>query len=86
MQVTLVEVVGFAAFLTNVAGNFMLVYKNRWGLWGWVVRLISITLWFVYGIGDSSWPNTANAVVFFFINCWGIWTWRREQFKKEASA
>lgn len=79
MTVTLIEVVGLAAFLTNVAGNFMLVYKNRWGWWGWVVRLISISLWFVYGVGDSSLPNTANAIVFFFINCWGIWKWREER-------
>lgn len=80
---TIVDVIGFAAFLTNVAGNFMLVYKT---VWGWVVRLVSISLWFVYGWGDDSLPNVANAVVFFFINCYGIYRWRKEHLVERTKA
>lgn len=73
------EIIGFAAYLTNVAGNAMLVWKDRWGAWGWVVRLVSITLWFIYGLSEVSPSLIANAVTFFAINCLGLWKWSREK-------
>lgn len=73
-----VEVVGFLAFSTNVAGNLMLAWQT---IWGWIVRLVSISLWFVYAVyGDDGidLPLTVNAVTFFCINLFGLWKWRRE--------
>ena len=70
----LVNALGFAAFATNVAGNFLLAHKR---LSGWVVRLVSIVLWGVYASEIASWPMIANAITFFGINCYGIWQWRK---------
>ncbi len=80
------ELVGFAAFLTNVWGNWLLVQKSERGWW---VRIISIILWFVYARESSSWAMTANSITFFFINVVGLVKWRRErlrtgQMKEEA--
>lgn len=83
---TVVDIVGFAAFILNVAGNFMLIYKERFGWWGWAVRIVSIVCWFAYGVGDASWPNIANAVAFFGINCWGVWKWRKERVRTNATS
>ncbi len=71
----MIEVVGFAAFATNVAGNLMLAGKSARG---WVVRLVSIVLWFIYAANTSSPALVANAVTFFAINCYGLWKWKRE--------
>ena len=69
-----IEIVGFLAFLTNVAGNLMLAWQT---IWGWVVRLVSISLWFVYAYSESSPSLIANAVTFFCINIFGLWKWKR---------
>lgn len=78
---TITEVIGFSAFLTNVAGNLMLAWQT---IWGWVVRLISISLWFAYAYDTASAPLIANAVTFFCINCFGIWKWKRDRKSKES--
>jgi len=68
------EAWGIAAFLSNVVGNVLLTRK----VWhGWWVRILSITLWFVYAQQVSSLAMTLNAVTFFGINCYGLWAWRR---------
>lgn len=72
----MIEIVGFLAFATNVAGNLMLAWQT---IWGWVVRLVSISLWFVYAYNESSPSLIANAVTFFCINIFGLWKWRRDR-------
>lgn len=75
------EIVGFLAFITNVAGNLMLAWQT---VWGWVVRLVSISLWFVYAYSESSPSLIANAITFFGINLFGLWKWTREQKKRKC--
>lgn len=72
---TWVDVVGFLAFLTNVAGNLLLASKT---IWGWYVRIVSILLWLAYAYDTASMPLIANALTFFGINCYGLWKWKRE--------
>ena len=80
MNFTIVEVVGFAAFLTNVAGNLLL---TRLSIWGWPVRIVSIVLWGTYAVNleSPSLPLFANACTFFAINCYG---WRNWYTKRRA--
>lgn len=70
-----VEILGFLAFLSNVAGNLMLAWQT---IWGWVVRLIAIVLWGAYALYTWDLPLIANAATFFCINLYGIWKWRKE--------
>lgn len=70
------DVVGFVAFALNVVGNLMLARKS---IYGWLVRLASITLWGVYALAITSGPVGLNAVVFFGINCYGWYKWRRDR-------
>lgn len=81
MTLTVVDALGFAAFLANVAGNLMLAWQT---IWGWVVRLVAISLWFAYGYEEASMPLLVNGVVFFVINCFGLWKWRRDRRKVAA--
>lgn len=78
MTIAPIELVGFAAFLSNVGGNLLLAWKS---IWGWVVRLGSITLWGIYAWDVSSPSMLANACTFFVINCVGVWKWRRDKLK-----
>jgi hypothetical protein len=73
---TLFELVGAAAFLTNVCGNLLLAWKSRYG---WLVRLVSIVLWGIYAVDLSSPSLLANAITFFGINCVGWWKWRKAE-------
>lgn len=73
------ELVGYAAFATNVAGNLMLAWQT---IWGWVVRLVSIMLWFAYAYSEADAPLIANACTFFCLNLFGLWKWTRERRKK----
>lgn len=75
MTPLVVEIVGFVAFALNVLGNYLLAVKSDRG---WLVRLVSIVCWGVYGGKTQSWPMIANAVTFFGINCFGYWKWRKE--------
>ena len=61
-----------------VAVNALLVWKS---VWGWVVRLVSITLWGVYAFDVDSPSMLANAGTFFCLNCVGWWKWRRDKEK-----
>lgn len=70
----MIEAVGFAAFLLNVLGNLLLAWKS---VWGWVIRLVSITTWGVYAYFIDSPSMSANAITFFCINLFGIWKWTR---------
>lgn len=79
MTITFIEIVGFAAFLTNVAGNLMLVWQTAFGWYGWAMRILAIVLWFAYAFDTADLPLIANAVTFFCINCWGVWKWRRDR-------
>lgn len=72
----LIDLMGFAAFLTNVLGNFLLARKDRRG---WPVRIVSILLWGTYAWNITSWPMVANAVTFLFINAYGWHHWGKEQ-------
>ena len=72
---TLVDANGYFSFLMNVAGNFMLTHKSRHG---WLVRIVAIVSWGIYGIQLSSKPVMANAVTFFCVNCYGWWKWSRD--------
>lgn len=76
MTFTLVEVVGFGAFLTNVAGNIMLARKI---IWAWPVRIVSIVLWGFYAFDVDSPSLLANACTFFVINCYGWRHWYKTQ-------
>ena len=70
-----INAAGFAAFALNVWGNLLLARKATSG---WLLRIASIVLWGAYGLGAASWPNVANAVVFFGINVYGLRKWQRE--------
>lgn len=70
------ELIGFAAFLSNVAGNIMLTRKIRAG---WIVRLFSITVWGIYATLIPSPSLLANAITFFGINCYGFWNWGQKE-------
>jgi len=72
----LIDLVGFAAFASNVAGNLLLAWKR---IDGWIVRAVSIVLWGIYASNIDSWPMIANSVTFFAINCFGFWKWRKKQ-------
>jgi nicotinamide riboside transporter PnuC len=76
-----VEVVGFAAFLTNVVGNLLLTRKH---IAGWAVRLVSITLWGIYAWDTASPSLLANACTFFLINCYGWHHWRHSLQPEES--
>lgn len=71
-----IEIVGFAAFISNVGGNLLLAWKN---ITGWIVRLVSIVLWGFYAADIDSPSLLANAATFFCINCIGFWKWRRAE-------
>ena len=75
MNPIVVEAIGFAAFLTNVLGNWLLAVKSERG---WLVRIVSIVLWGVYGWKTASFAMMANAVTFFGINCYGYRKWRKD--------
>ena len=70
---TIVDAMGFAAFLTNVGGNLLLARRRREG---WAVRILSILLWGGYALNIASVPLIANAATFLAINCYGLWKWR----------
>lgn len=70
------ELIGVAAFVTNVIGNLLLAQKNERGWW---IRIVSIMLWFVYAQNTSSVAMTLNAVTFFGINVYGLLKWRKER-------
>lgn len=76
MSPALVNIFGFAAFVTNVWGNLLLARKSTRG---WHLRIVSIVLWGVYGVAAASWPNIVNAATFFLINLYGLWKWRQEE-------
>ncbi len=76
MNFDLIEIVGFLAFSTNVAGNLMVARKN---IWGWIVRLVSIVLWGTYAWNTASPSLFANAITFFAINCYGFWHWNKHK-------
>ena len=44
---SLVEAIGYAAFLTNVFGALLLARMNAWG---WVARLVANVLWVTYAV------------------------------------
>lgn len=73
---TLTDANGFLSFILNVAGNMMLAWKWRSG---WVVRIVAIVSWGLYGLQIRSNPIMLNAVTFFCINCYGWWKWRKEE-------
>ncbi len=68
------EVVGFGAYIANVVGNVLLIYKRGSGF---DIRIVSIVLWGIYGLGELSPAVLANSITFFGINCYGAWKWRR---------
>jgi hypothetical protein len=74
--VTWIDANGFLSFLLNVAGNLFLAWKWRSG---WVVRIVAILSWGLYGVQIRSNPIILNAVTFFCINCYGWWKWRKEE-------
>lgn len=74
MTLSFDDAFGFAAFLSNVAGNLLLARKSEKG---WPVRIGSILLWGAYGLRTASLPIMANAATFFVINIYGMWSWRR---------
>lgn len=78
---TLLDANGYLSFLLNVAGNLFLAWKWRSG---WVVRIVAIVSWGVYGVELGSKPIIANAVTFFCINCYGWYKWRKDEAKKAA--
>ena len=73
---TWVDANGFLSFILNVAGNLMLAWK--WPS-GWIVRIVAIISWGIYGASIASNPIILNAVTFFCINCYGWVKWRRER-------
>ena len=79
MEFTLIEIVGFFAYLTNVAGNLLLARKN---IWAWPVRMVSIVAWGIYAWDIASLSLLANAVTFFGINCYGLYYWLKDRKKK----
>lgn len=70
---TLWDVIGYVAFVTNVAGNLLLTRKNA--KIGFAVRLIPNVLWFAHGLVQQDGAIVANAVTFFVINSLGILGW-----------
>ena len=74
-SLTWLDANGFLSFILNVAGNMMLAWKWRSG---WVVRIVAIVSWGIYGVQLASKPIMLNAVTFFCINCYGWWKWSRE--------
>jgi hypothetical protein len=83
MNFTLIEVMGFAAFLSNVVGNILLARLN---IWGWPVRIFSIVLWGFYAVNLESPSLLANACTFFCINCYGWGNWYRKRTVKEGTS
>jgi len=81
--VTPTDANGFLSFALNVAGNMMLAWKWRSG---WIVRIVAIVSWGVYGWQLSSKPMMLNAATFFVINCYGWWKWRKEEREKAREA
>lgn len=74
---TIVEAVGYTAFIANVAGNLMLAKQN---LWGWVVRLVTNVLWIGYAVNiEGGGPMWLNHVAFFAINVYGFTEWKRKE-------
>ena len=69
----MIEAVGYAAYGLNVMGTCLLAYKS---IWGWVFRVVSISLWGIYASEIESGPMITNAITFFAINCFGLWKWR----------
>ena len=71
---TVVEGVGYLAFVLNVVGNLMLARLN---VWGWIVRLVTNVAWIIYAVqvpgGGPMWMNHA---AFFAINVYGWKKWR----------
>lgn len=75
--ITVVEAVGYTAFIANVVGNLMLARLN---VWGWIVRLLTNVLWIVYAIQiESGGPMWLNHLTFFSINVYGFRTWKRRE-------
>lgn len=68
------ESIGMAGFVTNVAGNMLLTRKNSHGWW---VRIVSNALWTVYAGTAASFSLNVNHGVFFLINVYGWWRWRK---------
>ena len=79
MSFTLIEIVGFFAFITNVIDNLLLARKV---IWAWPVRLVSIVAWGVYAWDQSSPSLLANAITFFGINCYGFHYWWKHRHTK----
>lgn len=74
----MIELIGIAAFLTNVVGNLLLARKSERG---WYIRIVSIVLWFIYAQGTTSLAMTLNSITFFGINVYGLVHWRRERLR-----
>lgn len=74
--ITWVDANGFLSFVLNVAGNLFLAWKWRSG---WVVRIVAIVSWGIYGWQIASKPIILNAATFFCINVYGFCRWRREE-------
>lgn len=70
----MVEVIGYAAFGLNVAGNLMLARMN---VWGWIVRLVTNVAWITYAVQiPGGGPMWMNHIAFFAINIYGFRQWR----------
>lgn len=68
-----VELLGFAFFGLNVAGNLMLTSRS---LKGWYVRLAANVFQILYAVGIGSASHELNGATFLLINCVGIYRWR----------
>lgn len=72
-----VEVLGYVATASNVAGNLMLA---KMGISGWVVRIATNLLYIAYALQVSDgMPVVANHILFLGINVYGWHIWRRMQ-------
>ena len=76
---TVALILGLAAWALNMAGNILIMYKRASG---WLVRIVSIVLWGLYGISDTSLPNILNSVTFFAFNLYAWRQWRLEEKEK----
>jgi hypothetical protein len=72
---TLIDAIEWGGCLTGILGAWMLASKTKYSGWGFVVYLLSNTLWMAFGLITGSPGMVVMQIAFTGASAIGIWRW-----------